>query len=82
MARAAGRRKSGNLAEHRGRIVIRTSDGCGFDPPEPRAAVVLCVLSVALELPMAVEIAMIAGALVLLASAGGLIGAAAVARKT
>lgn len=44
-------------------------------------AVVLCVLSVALELPMTVEIAMIAGALVLLASAGGLIGAAVVAQK-
>ncbi|MDR7190704.1 putative PurR-regulated permease PerM [Microbacterium sp. BE35] len=44
-------------------------------------AVVLCVLSVALALPMAVEIAVITGALALLASAGGLIGAALAAQK-
>lgn len=44
-------------------------------------AIVLCVLSAVLELPMPVEIAMIAGALVLLASAGGLIGAAVAVQK-
>ena len=44
-------------------------------------AVLLCGLSVAMELPMPVEIAMIAGALLLLASAGGLLGAAIAAQK-
>lgn len=44
-------------------------------------AVVLCGLSVAIELSMPVRIAMLAVALVLLASAGGLIGAAISAGK-
>lgn len=44
-------------------------------------AVVLCGLSVAIELPMPVRIVMLAVALLLLASAGGLIGAAVSARK-
>lgn len=44
-------------------------------------AVVLCVLSVAMELPAWVEIAMVVGAILLLASAGGLIGAAVAAQR-
>lgn len=45
-------------------------------------AVLLCGLSAAMELPMPVEIVMIVGALLLLASAGGLIGAAITAQKS
>ncbi|WP_017609043.1 hypothetical protein [Nocardiopsis xinjiangensis] len=44
-------------------------------------AVLLCGLSVAMELPMPVEIVMIVGALLLLASVGALIGAAVAAQK-
>ncbi len=44
-------------------------------------AVLLCGLSVALDLPMPVEVVMIVGALMLLASAGALIGATVAAQK-
>lgn len=51
-----------------------------FGPLAAAGLTVLCGLSV-LELPTPGEIAMIAGATLLLASAGGLIGAAVAARK-
>ena len=44
-------------------------------------AVVLCSLAVAMKLPTPVEVGMIAGALLLLVSAGGLIGAGIAAQK-
>ncbi|OLT41776.1 hypothetical protein BJF85_05115 [Saccharomonospora sp. CUA-673] len=44
-------------------------------------AVLLCGLSVAMELPMRVEIVMIVGALLLLASAGAFIGATVAEQK-
>lgn len=44
-------------------------------------AVLLCGLSVAMELPLPIEIVMIAGALLLVASAGALVGAAVAAGK-
>jgi len=44
-------------------------------------AVLLCGLSVAMELPMLVEIVMIVGAVLFLASAGALMGAAVAAQK-
>jgi hypothetical protein len=44
-------------------------------------AVVVCVMAVAMEFPTPVEVAMIAGAGLLLVSAGGLIGAGITSQK-